>query len=408
MARHAIAIVGCGMAGQAAALLLHRAGHRVEIFERFESARPVGAGLLLQPTGLAVLERLGLAEAALAHGAKVRRLLGHNLTGRVVLDVSYRHYRADGFGLGIQRGTLFGLLHEAVLRDGIALATGTEIAEIETAPPVRLVDMRGRRHGPFDLVLAADGADSPLRKRHRTDAHAPLYPYGALWTIRDSREGPTDVLRQVFDGPQRMAGLLPIGRLPAQPEGTRQVAIFWSLRHDCYDAWRAAGLDAWRRELDGYWPDYAAHIAGIADPAAFLYTRYRDVVLRRPARERLLFLGDAAHGTSPQLGQGANLALLDAAALADALSEDDGIDAALARYVRARRAHLRFYQWASRWLTPFFQSDIAWAGHLRDALMGPLGRLPIARGEAAALMAGVSLGPFRRLDLDRVRTGARR
>jgi hypothetical protein len=42
---------------------------------------------------------------------------------------------------------------------------------------------------------------------------------------------------------------------------------------------------------------------------------------------------------------------------------------------------------------------------MRDALMGPLGRLPIARGEAAALMAGVSLGPFRRFDLERLRNG---
>lgn len=403
---HAIAIVGCGMAGQAAALFLHRAGHRVEIFERFEAARPIGAGLLIQPTGQAVLERLGLADAALAHGAKVWRMLGHNLGGRVVLDVSYRHYRPDSFGLGMQRGTLFGLLHDAVRADGIALATGAEIVEIETASALRLVDGRGRRHGPFDLVLVADGADSALRKRHRPGARAPRYPYGALWTVRDARDETGETLRQVFDGPQRMAGILPIGRLPTQPPGTRQVAIFWSLRNDRYEAWRAAGLDAWRRELAAYWPDYAAHVADIADSATFLYARYRDVVLREPAAGRVLFLGDAAHGTSPQLGQGANLALLDAAALADALAEEDGIDAALALYCRRRRGHLRFYQRASRWLTPFFQSDNRWAGRLRDALMGPLGRLPIARSEAAALMAGVSLGPFRRLDLDRVRAGA--
>ncbi len=57
-----IAIVGCGIAGMAAAVFLQRAGFRPRLFERFAAPRPVGAGLLLQPTGLAVLQRLGLRD----------------------------------------------------------------------------------------------------------------------------------------------------------------------------------------------------------------------------------------------------------------------------------------------------------------------------------------------------------
>ena len=406
---HAIAIVGCGVAGQAAALFLHRAGHRVEIFERFEAPRPIGAGLLIQPTGLAVLERLGLAEAALAHGAKVTRMLGHSRRGRVVLDVAYEHYRPESFGLGIQRGTLFGLLHDAVAAEGIALATGVEIVEAETASPLRLLDKHARRHGPFDLVLVADGAESAMRARHGAVVRARRYPYGALWTVRDERGAASETPRQVYDGARRMAGILPIGRLATHSPGTRQVAIFWSLRNDRVDAWRSAGLDSWRRELDEYWPDYAAYAAGIADMDTIMRAKYRDVILRSPIARasagRILFLGDAAHGTSPQLGQGANLALLDAATLAGALAETADIDSALSLYVERRRRHLGFYQWASRWLTPLFQGDSRWAGICRDALMGPLGRLPIARAEAAALMAGVSLGPFRRCDLEGLKRG---
>ena len=50
-----IAVAGCGIAGLAGALLLHRRGHAVTLYERFEQPRPLGSGLLLQPTGLAVL-----------------------------------------------------------------------------------------------------------------------------------------------------------------------------------------------------------------------------------------------------------------------------------------------------------------------------------------------------------------
>ena len=66
-----VGVVGCGVAGQAAAILLADAGHAVTVFERFAEPRPIGAGLLLQPTGLAVLRELGLADAAMARGARV-------------------------------------------------------------------------------------------------------------------------------------------------------------------------------------------------------------------------------------------------------------------------------------------------------------------------------------------------
>ena len=118
----------------------------------------------------------------------------------------------------------------------------------------------------------------------------------------------------------------------------------------------------------------------------------------RPIAGRVLFLGDAAHGTSPQLGQGANLALAGAATLADALARHADLDAGLAAYVALRRRPLAYYQTMSRWLTPFFQSDLAPLGWLRDAFLGPAHRLPFVRRLIATTMAGTRAGLFRRLD----------
>src|SRR5262245_65006019 len=123
-----IGIAGAGTAGLAAAAFLARDGHRVALFERFEEPKPVGAGLLLQPTGLACLARLGLDGAVLAYGQAIHSIYGETSDGRPILDIGYHELGAHVFGLGIHRGALFSVLHAVVLRLGIGLTTATEIA----------------------------------------------------------------------------------------------------------------------------------------------------------------------------------------------------------------------------------------------------------------------------------------
>lgn len=129
----------------------------------------------------------------------------------------------------------------------------------------------------------------------------------------------------------------------------------------------------------------------IRSPDQLQRARYRDVVLHRSALGRLVFIGDAAHAMSPQLGQGVNMALMDAAALADSLGDHTTIEQALADYGRRRRSHVAVYQRLSRWVTPLFQSDrdsLAW---LRDLSFGPLGRLSLTRGTMLKVLTGTKM-----------------
>jgi 2-polyprenyl-6-methoxyphenol hydroxylase-like FAD-dependent oxidoreductase len=122
------------------------------------------------------------------------------------------------------------------------------------------------------------------------------------------------------------------------------------------------------------------------------FAAYHDVVMPRWHVTHAVLLGDAAHATSPQLGQGCNLALCDAAALADAVAAEPTVDLALASYTASRREHLGFYQLATRWLTPFFQGDLDVLGVARDLLMGPASRIGFVRREMVRSMAGTKTG----------------
>jgi 2-polyprenyl-6-methoxyphenol hydroxylase-like FAD-dependent oxidoreductase len=119
---------------------------------------------------------------------------------------------------------------------------------------------------------------------------------------------------------------------------------------------------------------------------------YRHVAMPRWSIGRVAFLGDAAHGTSPQLGQGANLALLDAATFATALGSEGEIGAALTLAEAARSGPARFYRSASHLLTPFYQSQFMPLGWVRDLTFGPLCALPPTRDMMLSTLAGVRRG----------------
>jgi len=107
-------------------------------------------------------------------------------------------------------------------------------------------------------------------------------------------------------------------------------------------------------------------------------------------------IGGTAHATSPQLGQGANLALVDAMVLGDCLGEFAERDEALRQFESRRKHHLAFYQFATRWATPFFQSSYPPLGWTRDALFGFAGRIGWVRREMILSMVGVKRGFLRR------------
>ena len=183
-----IGIAGAGPAGLAAALMLSRQGHRVEILERFDVASPVGSGLMLQPTGLTVLNALGLLQPILALGSRIDRLYGADArSGRTVLDVRYDAIVGGRFGLAVQRAALFNTLHDAVVAAGLPVRTGVTLANVRMAGgKAVLLDAEGREVGAYDLVIDASGARSTLSAGSTVAPKVRELTYGAFWATLDS------------------------------------------------------------------------------------------------------------------------------------------------------------------------------------------------------------------------------
>lgn len=382
LASQRIAIVGAGFAGLACATLLARAGHQVTVFEKFATPQAVGAGILIQPTGLAAMRTLGIADEVLAHGAKADWLCGVNQRGRPVIDIRYDRWQPGSFGLGLHRGVLFNALWHAAKGAGVTMHTGYEVQQLGALQN-------------YDLRVIADGANSQLRGQTGLKYKSTIYPWGAVWAVLpdpERRYGST--LWQWYRLAHQMLGIMPTGLAPGSKQPV--VSLFWSLRADRYPAMQKAGLQAWKEQVLALNPACAELLGHITSMEQLTWARYHDVVMPRyhssGSDAKTVVIGDAAHATSPQLGQGTNLALLDAVTLAQCLGSAKDMASALASYTSTRRSHLHFYSQASRLLTPLFQSDLTLLPWLRDVFLAASAGWPVLQGVNLQTLVGVRTG----------------
>jgi 2-polyprenyl-6-methoxyphenol hydroxylase-like FAD-dependent oxidoreductase len=389
-----IAICGCGIGGLSAAILAHRYGFDVTVFDQFDTPAPVGSGLVIQPVGLRVLEQLGAADAALAKGAKGFHMIGHEAkSGRTILDVSYGPKGGPNFGLGIHRSSLFGALLDVAIDEGVIITTNHRVLSTELKQDARYVTFdNGKTVGPFDLVIDTTGAGSPISQLVST----PL-PYGAIWGTVDWPENCTlqyDQLQQRYRRASNMIGVLPIGTLPNDDKP--KAALFWSLPRTQIDAWRAAPIEQWRAQATALWPALKPFTDQITEHSQMTPAAYTHGSLRKPFGDRIVHIGDAAHRASPQLGQGANMALLDAAALIECLRQFP-LNQALLKYVNARKLHTNTYQMMSWAFTPMYQSNSRSLPILRDYVLGPLSKVYPVPAILSSLVKGTLINPMRGL-----------
>lgn len=333
-----VVVVGAGIGGLTTALALRRSGHRVRVVDQVRELRPVGAGISLWSNGVKVLDALGLGREVAAIGGAMRRMGYRDRDGRVLCDFSLlplvdrvgeRPYPVRRSDL---QAMLLGALGDDVVRTGarcvgvedVDTASGAPGPDAPDAPVV--VHLAGGERLEADLLVAADGTHSHLREhvvgRPTGRTYLGYHNWNGLvpdalalgepdsWTMhvgegcRISTMPVRDAQYVFFDVPRDD---------PTPAGGDPQVVL---KEHFC--GWAPAV----QRLIDGLDP------AGVANVAIHSHEP-----LERFSRGRVVLVGDAAHTSAPDLGQGGCMAMEDALVLAGYLATTSlGVADALRRY----------------------------------------------------------------------------
>ncbi len=300
-----ITVLGAGIGGLATAAALAARGARVQVVEQAPALREVGAGLQISPNGVAVLDALGLADAARATAPAARAVwLKDGPSGRQVARIPLTGPRPY---LMFHRADLVGLLHARATDLGVTFRFGQRVTGVGPGPTIAI---DGAAPAQAGFLVGADGLHSVLRP-HLNGPAQPFFTgqvaYRAV-IAGDTAPDPT-----VFMGPGRHLVRYPLGGGRVNLVGIEERSQ-WAL-----ESWSAPGdPDAMRAAFAGFGAEARASLDKVT--TVNLWGLFRHPLAARWTGPGVALVGDAAHPTLPFMAQGANMALEDAWVLADCLA----------------------------------------------------------------------------------------
>ncbi len=347
-----VLVAGAGIGGLTTALALQQRGIDVRVFESARELAPLGVGINLLPHAMAELAQLGLQDEIASLGVRTAELCYFNAHGQLIwreprgLDAGYPVPQVS-----VHRGRLQLALFDAAKRrlPPGALRTGCHLDSFanEGASAV-CASFTDRASGAIfeehaDLLVAADGIHSAVRRQLDPDEGLPRWGGNILWRAT-SRGLPFLTGRSMIMAGSRARKFV---AYPIDAPGDDGLCtINWIAELDRSEGAPPARED-WNKRgaISEFLPAFADWRFGWLDvpalirsaEAVFEFPMVDRDPLSRWTHGRATLLGDAAHPMYPIGSNGASQAILDARALADALAQEAGVDAALERYESARR-----------------------------------------------------------------------
>ncbi|MBD8077506.1 FAD-dependent oxidoreductase [Cellulosimicrobium arenosum] len=332
-------IIGGGIAGSTLAHALRRYGHDATVAEARGSHRDTGGAFLyLAPNGINALRAIGLGDVPSATGGfEAAGMDFYNARGRRIaeLDGSDDLERYGAHGMVLRRARLHGELAERAQAEGAEFLFDARVVELRTQPDGIEATFADGRALTADVVIGADGIWSTVRRLTWPDAPEPSY--GGIvdcgsWTEADL---PDTTGQQMYFGHRAFFGYTVKDRV-----------AYWFTnlpRRDEPDRHELADLDqdAWMAGIRRLHENDPAPIRAILDAAEHslgAWPLYDMPSLETWHTARTCLIGDAAHAVSPSTGQGASLAIEDAAVLAHWMQQESEPRAVFEGFTADRKA----------------------------------------------------------------------
>lgn len=376
-------VIGGGIGGLTAGSALSQAGWDVVVCERAPEIREVGAGITLWANAVKVLRKLGVGDALAAVSHPLQTSALRTWRGKLLARTDFvrMHERLGVPSVGVHRADLQAVLADALGRDRIRLGMEcvgyTQDAAGATA---RFADGREERG---DVLIGADGIRSAVRGQLLGDEPLRYAGYTAWRGVGqiDRPEVPLGVTVLAM-GRGSQVGMLPIGRARTYWFATANVPAGEADPPGGHKAALLARFGDW-------YPPFPAAVEATPEEAIIR----NDILDRPPVKRwsdgRATLLGDAAHPTTPNLGQGACQAIESAFVLAKHLAGATDVPAALRAYEQARFERTAFITNRSWALGKVFAYESWWANRLRDLFFRGFGWLAVRDTEK---LLGVDVG----------------
>lgn len=329
-----VLVVGGGIAGMSAAILLRRAGVIVDMVEIDPDWRVYGAGITITGPTLRALRTVGILDEVLAQGASWSGGTVFDKAGQELAKINTTPVEpgipATG---GVMRPILHAVLSRHTLGSDVGVRLGVSVAGLvqhDDGVEVTFTDGRSER---YDLVIGADGVFSTVRAMILPDAPQPAFTGQACWRLLAERPAG-------FDSSQfYMGGDMKIGFNPVSPTHM----YMFLLQHAPDDPWiEPADWPARLHDLMEGWGGIVPEVrAGVLTSDSINYRPLKTLLLPPPWHVgRVVLIGDAAHATTPHLASGAGMAVEDGVVLAEELIRGP-LDQALERFTARREPRCR-------------------------------------------------------------------
>ncbi|MDN4523989.1 FAD-dependent monooxygenase [Fictibacillus fluitans] len=321
-------IVGAGIGGLCTAIALEKAGIQTVVYERAAEIKALGAGLGIGANALKGMEKLGIAEEVIQ--------AGHQLDGMVICDQGGKQIsKVDTRVISAQYGTDNVTIHRADLHNILMrnlkdthVVTGKKAVNAEQNEQEATVYFEDGTSEKCDYIIAADGIHSIIRQKLMPES-VPRYAGYTCWRgIIDHHPFNENTATETW-GRNGRFGIVPLAN--------QKLYWFACVNANAHDPKMKAMKTEDLHSIFRDYHDPIPFVIQMTEDHALIHNDILDITpIKRFAFDRILLLGDAAHASTPNMGQGAGQAIEDAIILGNCLKEHEDAKSAFKAFEAKR------------------------------------------------------------------------